>query len=318
MIAAGAPLNAKNVYQNTPLSIAVRDGRDGIVPILRSAGATEGNASAAVPEGDYLGRKAPGTKAEMFAPGIVSTEKSELNSVFMPDGNELYFTIRNAQGRWTIMVMARTGSRWTAPRPASFSGTYSDVDLFISPDGRKLLYCSNRAPDGKGEPRKDFDIWAVDRVGADWSAPQSLGAPVNSEANEFYPALTGDGTLYFQSQRPGGLGAADIYRAVLRDGAYREAENIGSPINSPGFEGDCLVSPDESFPHPVGEPPRRLRPGGSPHQLPRPRRELVGSRQHGGGRQHQGQRELPHPLSGREVSVLYPRRRHLLGQRRNI
>jgi hypothetical protein len=185
-------------------------------------------------EGDYLGQKAPGMTAVMFAPGIVSTEKGELNSVFTPDGNEFYFTIRNAQGRWTIMVMTRADNRWTAPRPASFSGTYSDVDLFISPDGRRLFFCSNRPAGGSGDPQKTFDIWVVDRVGADWSSPKSLGAPVNSDANEFYPALTKDGTLYFQSQRPEGLGAADIYRAKLRGGAYREAENLGDPINSPG------------------------------------------------------------------------------------
>jgi Tol biopolymer transport system component len=198
-------------------------------------------------EGDYLGQKAPGMTAVMFAPGIVSTEKGELNSVFTPDGNEFYFTIRNAQGRWTIMVMTRADNRWTAPRPASFSGTYSDVDLFISPDGRRLFFCSNRPAGGSGDPQKTFDIWVVDRVGADWSSPKSLGAPVNSDANEFYPALTRDGTLYFQSQRPEGLGAADIYRAKLRGGAYREAENLGDPINSPGFEGDVLISPDESY-----------------------------------------------------------------------
>jgi Tol biopolymer transport system component len=198
-------------------------------------------------EGDYLGQKAPGMTAVMFAPGIVSTEKGELNSVFTPDGNEFYFTIRNAQGRWTIMVMTRADNRWTAPRPASFSGTYSDVDLFISPDGRRLFFCSNRPAGGSGDPQKTFDIWVVDRVGADWSSPKSLGAPVNSDANEFYPALTKDGTLYFQSQRPEGLGAADIYRAKLRGGAYREAENLGDPINSPGFEGDVLISPDESY-----------------------------------------------------------------------
>jgi hypothetical protein len=36
--------------------------------------------------GDYFGQKPPGMTPEIFAPGIVSTEKKELNSVFTPDG----------------------------------------------------------------------------------------------------------------------------------------------------------------------------------------------------------------------------------------
>jgi len=247
LIAAGAPLQAKNAYGSTPWSISKREGLGEIAALLRAAGATEDGHDAPLPEGAYLGQKPPGSHPKLFAPGIVSTEKKELNSVFTPDGREFYFTIQDSQGRWTVMVMSLAGGGWTHPRPASFSGTYSDVDLFITPDGKKLYFCSNRPAEGKGDPQKNFDIWVVERFGADWSAPKSLGAPVHSDSNEYYPALTKDGTLYFQSQRPGGLGAADIYRARLRDGAYREAENLGQAINSSGFEGDALISPNESF-----------------------------------------------------------------------
>jgi len=80
----------------------------------------------------------------MFAPGVVSTEKNELNSVFTPDGKEFYFTIQTGLGKWKIMVMKQENNRWSKPTMTSFSGQYSDVDLFISPDGKKLFYSSNR------------------------------------------------------------------------------------------------------------------------------------------------------------------------------
>ena len=38
------------------------------------------------PEGPYLGQEPPGMVAEIFAPGIISTEESEINSAFSPDG----------------------------------------------------------------------------------------------------------------------------------------------------------------------------------------------------------------------------------------
>ena len=40
----------------------------------------------------YLGQPPPRTTAELFAPGIISTDAVELNSVFTPDGREFFFT----------------------------------------------------------------------------------------------------------------------------------------------------------------------------------------------------------------------------------
>lgn len=247
LVAAGARLDAVNSWRGTPLSIAAREGHEGTVTILRAAGAKEETLEAPVPRGEYLGQKAPGLRAERFAPGIVSTEKSELNSVFTPDGGEFYFTIQTVQGPWKIMVMKQKDGAWTKPAVASFSGVYSDVDLFISPDCRRLFFCSNRPFDGQDKPRQNYDIWVVERDGGDWSKPANLGAPVNSEANEFYPSVTRNGTLYFQSGRPGARGGRDLYKARLENGTYTKAENLGEPVNSLLMEGDGLISPDEDF-----------------------------------------------------------------------
>lgn len=229
------------------MSIAVREGQERIVGILRAAGAKIETLDPPALRGEYLGRKKPGLKPERFAPGVVSTERTELNSVFAPDGREFYFTIQTVQGPWKIMVTKLIDGVWTKPEVAFFSGLHSDVDLFISPDGRRLFFCSNRPLDGQGKPRRDYDIWVVERAGEGWSKPANLGAPVNSEGNEFYPSVTRDGTLYFQSARPDARGGRDIYRARIENGAYRKVENLGEPINSTLMEGDGLISPDEEY-----------------------------------------------------------------------
>ena len=196
-------------------------------------------------EGPYLGQTPPGTTPQVFAPDAVSTSAHELNSVFTPDGREFYFTIQGEDGGWTIMRSALENGRWTPPAPASFSGKWSDVDLFITVDGLHLYFSSNRPLQG-GAP-KDFDIWVCERSGAGWAEPRNMGAPINSPFEEFYPTLTRDGTMYFQSRRPGGQGAADIWRSRRRDGRYVEAECLPVPVNTSGFEGDAFIAPDESY-----------------------------------------------------------------------
>ena len=112
---------------------------------------------------------------------------------------------------------------------------------------KKLFFCSNRPLEKKGAEKKDFDIWVVERDGDDSSKPKHMGAPVNSGESEFYPSLTKDGTLYFQSQRHDSRGSKDIYRSRPVDGKYKKIENVGDVINSELFEGDVLIAPEEDF-----------------------------------------------------------------------
>ena len=247
LVSKGANLEARNSLGSTPYSVAVRDGHSAVAGVLAAAGARKPSFAQPVLEGDYLGQKRPGRTAQVFAPGVVSTEKEELNSVFTPDGREFYFAVSRGRMQWTIQVMKRIGREWSAPQPASFSGAYSDVDLFITADGRKLYYCSNRPLSGKGEPKEDFDIWVVQRVGQDWSEPRNLGAAINTDNPEFYPSLTRAGLLVFQSIRPDGRGRGDLYFARPERGAFRQSENAGGILNTEHFESDPYISPEGDF-----------------------------------------------------------------------
>lgn len=184
------------------------------------------------------------TKPQMFAPGVVSTSDDELNAAFSPDGKSLYFSKR-AVRQGVIVVSHLENGKWSSPEVAVFSGQYSDFDPYFSADGTKLFFCSNRPLAGK-LPKQDFDIWVVEQTKGDWNAPRNLGAPVNSETDEFYPAIAADGTLYFSAIRQGGKGRFDIYRSRLAGGKYSEPENLGE-LNSPSSEVDCYIAPDESY-----------------------------------------------------------------------
>ena len=186
------------------------------------------------------------SQPELFGVGIISTGDMELNAAFTPDGQTLYFTKRTPRFQlWTILVSSLKRGSWSTPQVAEFSGQYADFDPFISPDGSKLFFSSNRL--GPGKTKNDFDNWMVEKTPSGWSDPTNLGPEVNTQSQEYYPSVSANGTLYFSSNREGGKGSGDIYRSRFVNGKYSKPENLGDSINAKYFEGDPYIAPDESF-----------------------------------------------------------------------
>lgn len=106
----------------------------------------------------------------------------------------------------------------------------TEVRPAFSPDGRCVLW-------GAITTKDDWKILQTCREGGGWSKP----APVSFEtpANEFDPAFSPDGrTVYFFSNRPGGLGGDDLW-AADRDPktlAYGTPRNLGPRFNTAGDE----------------------------------------------------------------------------------
>jgi len=195
--------------------------------------------------GPYMGQKPPGMIPEIFAPGFISTEKNELNSVFTPDGKEFYFSYRIPGQGYKMYFCRETSEGWSRPAPVPFSGERSDVDMCISHDGRRMYFGSTRPVNGKAQ--NDFKIWYADKTAAGWSSAKYLDSPVNNGNKALYPTFTKTGTMYFQAIRKDSFGSRDIYFSKLIDGRYAEPVHLGREINSKYGEGDVLIAPDESW-----------------------------------------------------------------------
>ena len=183
----------------------------------------------------------------IFGAGIISTGEFDSHPTFMPDGKTLYF-VRSAPNFnfWTILVSRFEKGKWSEPEIAPFSGQYSDADPFITSDGERLYFISNRPVAEK--KTQDLDIWFVEQTSKGvWSEAKNIGAPINSDGAEWYPTMTKDGTIYFGSDRDGGKGRTDIYRSRFVNGKYVEAENLGDPINTQFNEFEPFIAPDGSF-----------------------------------------------------------------------
>ncbi len=223
----------------------------GVVVLLALSGCRsvppeqEGEAGFPVLGGKYLGQQPPGSTPELFAEGVVSTRNNERDAAFSPDGSEFYYSLKGPSF-FTIIRVRREGDRWLPPEVAPFSGRYQDLEPCFSPDGRRLYFVSNRPLEGRGEP-KDFDIWFVERQGVTWGEPQNIGAPVNSEKNEFYPSFSDDGTLYLTAAYRNSLGGEDIFAARRQGDRFLPPENLGPAVNTEGGEFNSFVAPDGSF-----------------------------------------------------------------------
>ena len=190
---------------------------------------------------------APPVEAELFGDGVVSTGDFESHPAFTPGGRTLYFVKSTPQFTdWKIYVTEKTESGWSTPKLAPFSKEHRDADPYVTADGKHLYFISDRPVDGK--PKEDMDIWVMVRAAdGSWGPPRNLGAPVNSSGSEWLPRPAANGTLYFGSDRAGGLGKTDLYRAAFANGTYAPPENLGPAINSEAEEYEPCIAPDESF-----------------------------------------------------------------------
>ena len=164
--------------------------------------------------------------------------------------NEVVFSAQSVMGDISALIyITKDKTGWSTPQILSFSGHYFDIEPFFSKDELTLYFVSNRPLASSSTETKDFDIWFVTRasISDTWSEPQNLGAPVNTEMNEFYPVVTDSKNLYFTLDNPSLNRKDDIYVSEFKDGVYTTPKPLGNNINSEGYEFNAFISRDESF-----------------------------------------------------------------------
>jgi hypothetical protein len=146
-----------------------------------------------------------------------------------------------------VPLAAASGAAQAAPRYSAWSvatpvvevnSTVADGCPIESRDGLSLYIASMRTGTLGGN-----DVWAADRASKSepFGEPQNLGAPVNTDANDFCPTPIYGNYLMFVSERPGpgtcsaGPGLGDIY-LIRRNAAYGwgEPQHLGCVENGTG------------------------------------------------------------------------------------
>ncbi len=176
----------------------------------------------------------------------VNTTWQEYLPVVTADEERLIFT-RRVNNNEDFYESIKKNSVW---QPATYLSKNINTPNFnegaqcISPDGLYLFFTGCNRPEGLGR----CDIYVCKREGKGWSEPFNIGPPVNTSGWESQPSLSADGrTLYFVSNRPGGIGGYDIWTAeLMEDGKWANPVNLGPSVNTPYDEHSPFIHPDNS------------------------------------------------------------------------
>lgn len=187
---------------------------------------------------------------------LLNTSGSDYAPVFS-EGFVYFTSTRTASG-----IYPATGMPYTKIYRARAEGVKVDVQnvqempefrnedglnqgaIAISPDGNTIIYARGNSRSNKDLP--EVHLFASYFRGGGFTQP--VWMPVNED--EFWfnstPAFSPDGNeLYFTSNRDGGRGGLDLYKATkLANGDFGNAVNLGPQINTPGNEMFPYVAPD--------------------------------------------------------------------------
>ena len=186
------------------------------------------------------------TKNDEYVPVISADESIMIYTYRGPEsigGLQNEFKVADKYGSYfeDVFQAVQIEGQWTKPSPIKNVNTNShDGAIALSVDGFYLFVYRDSGDD-------HGDIYMSNSLSGEWSFPQKLRGEVNSYSWEGSCSMTANGKyLYFSSERGGGFGGKDIYRAtLLPDSTWGNVVNLGDSINT-------ALDDDAPFIHPDG------------------------------------------------------------------
>ncbi|UYQ92598.1 OmpA family protein [Chitinophaga horti] len=153
---------------------------------------------------------------------------------FSADGNTMYLTrwsVKDGVKNAMIYTSAKQGDTWSEPAPLDAAVNvpgYSSKEPFATPDGKYLVFASNR-PGGMGK----YDLWYSTIIDGKIGTAQNMGTTINTKDEEqaaFYDPKSK--MLVFSTNGRIGFGGLDFFQSKGEFGNWTVPENMGTPLNS--------------------------------------------------------------------------------------
>ena len=171
----------------------------------------------------------------------VNTAGDDFYPSITADGSTMVFSLKpEKEENSDIYVSTFSNGAWTKAQPIREINTdYDEQTPYISPDGKMLLFSSNREGSVR-PPRKrekvyflTNDLYISYKKGDRWSAPQWLHGGVNTADSERAPSVSRDGkTLYFSRYAGDNIYSSKIYSASLDGITASNIVPLPHPVNS--------------------------------------------------------------------------------------
>jgi outer membrane protein OmpA-like peptidoglycan-associated protein len=222
-----------NLYKQKLAKKPNYQGKDRVAPTVVDRNIFEcenGKAFVANP-GNYsivnIGREI-NSEFEDYAPVLNEREDEIVFTTRRKDDNINQDVFEDNKPFEDIFTSHKTGGKWAFATNLGpkINKPSHDSNLALSADGNTLFIYSD---DNGG------DIYFCDRTAdGTFGEPQALPGIINSSFEEKSITISKDEkTLYFTSNRPGGFGGTDIYRATKDlKGEWSNVKNVGPKINT--------------------------------------------------------------------------------------
>ena len=181
----------------------------------------------------------------------MSTTDGEYLGAISPDDDYMFYTRRKLvekelYGRktqdfeeiFTVSERLKDGSFTVGtPMPSPpFNMTQNEGSPTITLDNKYMVFtrCSN-VDKYDSTSYYNCDLYFTENIDGQWTDIQNLGKAINGDLTwETQASISADGqTLFFVSDRDGGLGGYDIYYSTRdANGNWKKAQNVGAPINT--------------------------------------------------------------------------------------
>ena len=176
----------------------------------------------------------------------INSKFNEGTCTISADGRKLIFTSctgRRGYGSCDLFESTKIGNDWS--EPVNLGPNVNSFDWesqpSLSADGRTLYFVSDRKG---GFGRRDIWFSTLDDKGI-WTKAQNLGAPVNTQYEEYSPFIHVNGkTLYFASNGLVGFGGFDIFYSEKTETGWTLPENVGAPINDHEDQFSLFITAD--------------------------------------------------------------------------
>lgn len=187
----------------------------------------------------------------------ISTIKDEYLPIISPDNQYAFFTRRlRHQTKAEIFITdkeievfyssQRKNGKFDEGQPleSPFNQNSNEGGASLSIDNKHLYYtiCKD-----EGGVQINCDIYYSDFVDGRWTDIKKLGKVNDPEAWDSQPSVSADGnTIYFASDRKGGLGSIDIWmtKKDVKTGEWGTPINLGPKINTSGKEKSPFMHSD--------------------------------------------------------------------------